>query len=149
MVQRSQRSREWAQSLGKVLPPARSLWTFGGALVALLFLGGALVPVFGVLFRERQLADQVRLLAEESVPARALDAQIRGMVQARARALRFYVAYEDVFVQYSPDKKQTFVLPERLGYTFSLRLPFFGIFEVPVLCVRTFDVKPAVLAPKP
>lgn len=135
------------------------------ALAVLLFTcaGLSLGPAFGVLFRERQLAEELKTASRSPRFARADDAALRRSVQTMARVQGFHIEVRDVVIVYAPGSASRpgapgalsaealvpasprgqasgIQSPVRVGYTLPLLLPFFGVFEVPLMAVRLFDL---------
>jgi|GEM_PF-5528819 len=121
----------------------------GIAIVALAALG----PCLPEIWQERALAEDVRTLAYVDLPKdRSLslgeEAKLRRKVQALARARGFTLALSEVVVAYADtaqdavsDKFQAFEAPAEIGYTLSITLPLFGIFEYAAVAVRIFGVR--------
>ena len=119
------------------------------------------VPFF---WRERALADDVKILAEKTLPAeptlrRAADADLRRRLQSLARARGFALAFNEAYLEYGQPSRagepvsggdpssdgdvplaDAFEGPRRIGYTLPIKLPLFGTNEYTLSAVRVFRV---------
>ena len=128
-------------------------WAVAVALALFVLVTAALGPCVPEIWRERALAEDVRMFVLRDFPKdRSLllgdEAKLRRQLQALARAQGFTLALPEVVVAYASraqdavtDKIHAFEAPAEIGYTLPITLPLFGIFEYAAVAVRVFGVR--------
>jgi hypothetical protein len=120
----------------------RLLVSIAAFLLVLILISAAWFswPVVSFLYRERTLAEAVRKYSETSGILMTPDDDVRAYLVKLSRHYKLDLSEGDVDIDYH-DTPEAFGIPNRIGYTLSAKVDFYGLRMVPLLAQRSFVIK--------
>jgi hypothetical protein len=119
----------------------RFLVSFAAFSFVLILLSAAWIswPVVSFLYRERTLAEAVRKYSETAGLPMTSDDDVRAYLVKLSQHYKLDLREGDVDIDYH-DAPATFGIPNRIGYTLSAKVNFYGLRMVPLIAQRSFAV---------
>jgi hypothetical protein len=119
----------------------RVLVSFAAFSLVLVLLSAAWFswPVVSFLYRERTLAEAVRKYSETSGILMTSDDDVRSYLVKLSHHYKLDLREGDVDIDYL-DTPEAFGIPNRIGYTLSAKVNFYGLRLVPLLAQRSFVI---------